>query len=56
MHSDRLVVIGGVAAGMSAASRFRRNKPETEILVVQKGQYVSYGEISMSCNGMKPPG
>ncbi len=41
--AERLVVIGGVAAGMSAASRARRLKPDIEILVFEKGGYVSYG-------------
>lgn len=42
--SDRLVVIGGDAAGMSAASQARRRrKPDDlEIIVLEKGNYVSY--------------
>jgi NADPH-dependent 2,4-dienoyl-CoA reductase/sulfur reductase-like enzyme len=42
MNSERLIVIGGVAAGMSAASRARKLKPGMEILVFEKGGYVSY--------------
>lgn len=38
---ERFVVIGGVAAGMSAASRARRNKPEMEITVLDRGKFVS---------------
>lgn len=34
--AERLVVIGGVAAGMSAASRARRLRPDLEILVLKK--------------------
>ena len=37
-----LVVIGGVAAGLSAASRARRNRPDLEILVLEKGPLISY--------------
>ncbi len=37
----RLVVIGGSAAGMSAAARARRVSPDTEIAVFEKGPYVS---------------
>jgi NADPH-dependent 2,4-dienoyl-CoA reductase/sulfur reductase-like enzyme len=42
--SERLVVIGGDAAGMSAASQARRRrKPDDlEIIVLEKGNYVSY--------------
>jgi len=41
---ERLVVIGGDAAGMSAASQARRRrKPDDlEIIVLEKGNYVSY--------------
>ncbi|MBN2565861.1 MAG: FAD-dependent oxidoreductase [Candidatus Eisenbacteria bacterium] len=39
----RLVVVGGVAAGMSAASRARRLRPDVEIVVLEKGADVSYG-------------
>jgi NADPH-dependent 2,4-dienoyl-CoA reductase/sulfur reductase-like enzyme len=45
--AERLVVIGGVAAGMSAASRARRLKPDIEILVFEKGGYVSYGSCGL---------
>ncbi len=43
----RLVVIGGVAAGMSAASRARRIDPNLEILVLEKGAVVSYGACGL---------
>lgn len=43
----RLVVIGGVAAGMSAASRARRIDPNLEILVLEKGDVVSYGACGL---------
>ena len=42
MSRERLIVIGGVAAGMSGASRARKLKPDMEILVFEKGGYVSY--------------
>lgn len=41
--SERLVIIGGVAAGMSAAARARRTNPELEITVYERSGYVSYG-------------
>jgi len=47
MNNERFLVIGGVAAGMSAASRFRRNKPEAEVTVIQNGEYVSYGSCGL---------
>lgn len=40
--ADRLVVIGGDAAGMSAATNARRGRPDLEIVVVEKGAHTSY--------------
>ena len=39
----RLVVVGGDAAGMSAASQARRKDPGLEIVAYERGRYVSYG-------------
>lgn len=38
----RIVVIGGDAAGMSAASRARKTSPDSEVVVYEAGNYVSY--------------
>jgi NADPH-dependent 2,4-dienoyl-CoA reductase/sulfur reductase-like enzyme len=45
--AERIVIIGGVAAGMTAASRTRKLKPDIEILVFEKGGYVSYGSCGL---------
>ena len=42
MDSNSLVIIGGDAAGMSAASKVRRKQPEREIIVFEKSHYTSY--------------
>lgn len=40
----KVVIIGGVAAGMSAASKLKRNlKDQVDIIVYEKGGEVSYG-------------
>ena len=44
---ERLVVVGGVAGGMSAASSFRRLKPEAEVIVLEKDEHISYGACSL---------
>jgi NADPH-dependent 2,4-dienoyl-CoA reductase/sulfur reductase-like enzyme len=44
---ERLVVIGGVAAGMSAASRARRLNPKIEIMVFEKSGFISYGSCGL---------
>jgi CoA-dependent NAD(P)H sulfur oxidoreductase len=38
----KFVVIGADAAGMSAASRAKRNDPTLEITVLEQGNDVSY--------------
>lgn len=43
----RLVVVGGVAAGMSAASRAKRVDPNLDVVVLEKGNYISYGACSL---------
>ncbi len=47
MPRERLVIIGGVAAGMSAASRARKLNPQLEIVVLEKGWHVSYGTCGL---------
>lgn len=42
MAKKRLVVIGGDAAGMSAASQARRIDSELEIIVFERGLHTSY--------------
>ena len=42
-----LVVIGGVAAGLSAAARARRIDPHLEIVVLEQGPAVSYGACGL---------
>ena len=42
-----LVVIGGVAAGLSAAARARRIDPSREIIVLEKGPVISYGACGL---------
>src|SRR5881227_1408510 len=43
----RLLVIGGVAAGLSAASRARRLDPGLEILVLEKSETISYSACGL---------
>ncbi|MFW6148702.1 MAG: FAD-dependent oxidoreductase [Atribacterota bacterium] len=43
----RFVVIGGDAAGMSAASKARREDPDLEIVVLEKSSWASYGACGL---------
>lgn len=38
-----VVVVGAVAAGMSAASVIKRELPEVEVMVFGREAYISYG-------------
>ncbi len=40
--AERLVVIGGDAAGMAAASQARRQQPYMEIVALERGRWTSY--------------
>jgi NADPH-dependent 2,4-dienoyl-CoA reductase/sulfur reductase-like enzyme len=40
--TERLVVIGGDAGGMTAAMQARRRRPELEIVALEKGRWTSY--------------
>lgn len=44
---EKLIVIGGTAAGLSAASRARRLDPGLDIKVFEKSGYVSYGACGL---------
>jgi NADPH-dependent 2,4-dienoyl-CoA reductase/sulfur reductase-like enzyme len=46
----RIVVVGGVAAGMSAASQARRRRPEAAVTVLERGSSISYGACGMPYN------
>ncbi|MBI9108016.1 MAG: FAD-dependent oxidoreductase [Spirochaetales bacterium] len=46
----RYVIIGGDAAGMSASSRIKRREPDSEVIVFEKTQDVSYSACGMPYN------
>ncbi|RXJ04178.1 CoA-disulfide reductase [Anaerobacillus alkaliphilus] len=43
----KLIVIGGVAAGMSAASKLKRINSDAEVVVYEKGTFLSYGACGL---------
>ena len=43
----RVIIIGGVAGGMSAATRLRRLDESAEIIVLEKSGYVSYANCGL---------
>jgi NADPH-dependent 2,4-dienoyl-CoA reductase/sulfur reductase-like enzyme len=47
VRNKRILIIGGVAAGISAASKARRTDPDAEIKIIQEEPVVSYGACGM---------
>ena len=45
--AKKIVIIGGVACGMKAASRLRRRDPQADITVIEKGEYLSYAACGL---------
>lgn len=43
----KIVIVGGVAGGMSAATRLRRLMEEAEIVVLEKGPFVSFANCGL---------
>ena len=43
----KAIVLGGVAAGMSAASKLKRDKPDAEVVVYERGSFLSYGACGL---------
>lgn len=43
--SKKVLIIGGVAAGMKTASRLRRRDKDVQITVLERGPQVSYGRM-----------
>lgn len=50
----KFVIIGGDAAGMSAASRAKRTDPDMEVIVLEQTQDVSYSACGMPYNIADP--
>ncbi len=47
MESKTIVVVGGVAGGMSFATRYRRLNQQDTIIVLDKGPYVSFANCGL---------
>ena len=43
----KYIIIGGVAGGASAAARLKRLQEEAEIVIFEKGEYISYANCGL---------
>lgn len=44
---QKYVIVGGVAGGATAAARIRRNTENAEIIMIEKGSYISYANCGL---------
>ena len=44
---QRYLIVGGVAGGATAAARMRRLTEEAEIVLFEKGAYISYANCGL---------
>lgn len=45
--TDPFVIVGGDAAGLSAASKRKREQPDRDVIAYEKGEWVSYAHCEM---------
>ena len=45
--SRKIIVVGGVAGGASVAARIRRLSEEDEIIMVERGEYISFANCGL---------
>ena len=43
----KYVIVGGVAGGATAAARIRRNTESAEIVLLERGNYISYANCGL---------
>ncbi len=47
MNAKRVIIVGGVAGGASAAARARRLSEDSEIIVFERGPHVSFANCGL---------
>ena len=50
----KTVIIGGVAAGAGCAARLRRLDENAEIVLLERGPYISYANCGVKAGGFCP--
>ena len=45
--SRKIIVVGGVAGGASVVARLRRLSEEDEIIMVERGEYISFANCGL---------
>jgi NADPH-dependent 2,4-dienoyl-CoA reductase/sulfur reductase-like enzyme/peroxiredoxin family protein/rhodanese-related sulfurtransferase/TusA-related sulfurtransferase len=45
--AKKIIIVGGVAGGASTAARLRRNDEQAEIILLEKGEYISFANCGL---------
>ena len=45
--SKKVIIVGGVAAGASAAARLRRMDEDAQIIMIERGEYISFANCGL---------
>jgi CoA-disulfide reductase len=45
--AEKIIIVGGVAGGATAAARLRRISEETEIILVERGEHISFANCGL---------
>ena len=45
--SKKIIIVGGVAGGASTAARLRRLDEDAEIIMLEKGDYISFANCGL---------
>jgi NADPH-dependent 2,4-dienoyl-CoA reductase/sulfur reductase-like enzyme len=45
--SDKVIIVGGVAGGASTAARLRRMDEDLEIIMLEKGEHISFANCGL---------
>lgn len=54
ISARQIVIVGGVAAGLAAASRARKRDPAARVVVLERGGDISYGACGLTLNLRDP--
>jgi tRNA 2-thiouridine synthesizing protein A len=50
----KIIIIGGVAGGATAAARIRRNDEMAEIVLIERGKYISFANCGLPYYRLSP--
>ena len=46
--TQKVIIVGGVAGGATAAAKLRRISEEVEIILIERGEYISFANCGLT--------